>query len=1121
MKSGEEVGLVTMNGTSKPVEEPVVVVAGNSLTLNQIQRDRITKIAAANWSTSSFRDHASTKFNPDLVDDIYKKELSVPSSLQRAMVLEISQYLENYLWPHFDPQTATFEHVMSIVLMVNEKFRENIPAWASFREREDVFPAFFNRVLTLKDKEGHVMSVREKTNYLLFMIHCFQSLEDEKVRVPVLKLVSLPLWHALSAGRLTMEFVQHPQLLDHWKKMLKREARESKRAGVAIDLKEKLEVRFLPSLVQEFFKVLDSAVPSPPADDGDGDDDMGTDNEVRGSVDPESQLYCERFAEFLIDLLSQLPTRRFVRALIEDVAVVVKSRLSALYAHPSGDLFRQLVDLLKFYQNYEINDQTGTQLSADDVEINHSSRVHAFQFLCFKKVQKLMPLALANVGSIDKRTQLMKMVSVLTPGELKDLMCKKLQLVSINDSWAGKVEFLKEVLVSSFERRQSQRESINALPLYPNEKVMWDENLVPSINYTGAGPLALPKLNLQFLTLHDYLLRNFNLFRLESTYEIREDTHDVLKRMGARIGDDGETVFSGWARMATPITSFRISEVKAAKIGELKPAAVIAEVGFSIKGLRGPHRSEWDALKEHDVLFLLSIRAPSSSLSKEELAKLSVAEQFGLQYVRGCEVIEIQDEGGMLMNDFTGRVKREDWKPPSGEARTVVVGLDNAQYQLDMNAAADGNAENVYETFNVLMRRKPKENNFKAILESIRDLMNEDFVVPTWLHDILLGYGNPASAQWKNMKDTLEVVDFKDTFLDAKHLRDSFPSCDVHFLTAEGDEDTASIPPFQVTLPKISTGTDVKLKSGKRKDVDGDATSTVDSAPDRGQVVVRTYVPPDPGPYPQDQPKQNSVKFTTVQVNAIISGVQPGLTMIVGPPGTGKTDTAVQILNLLYHNFPSQRTLIITHSNQALNDLFEKIMQRDVPARYLLRLGQGEQELDTSLDFSRQGRVNAMLARRLELLCEVERMAKTLKVPEDAAYTCETAAYFWLLHVLSRWEEFMATCEESGDAGIVKEKFPFKDYFNDTPQPLFTGISYVRDMQAATGCFRHLKNMFQELEECRAFELLKSTADRANYLMAKQAKIVAMTCTHAALKRRDFLDLNFKYDGGKCSNFGN
>ena len=61
--------------------------------------------------------------------------------------------------------------------------------------------------------------------------------------------------------------------------------------------------------------------------------------------------------------------------------------------------------------------------------------------------------------------------------------------------------------------------------------------------------------------------------------------------------------------------------------------------------------------------------------------------------------------------------------------------------------------------------------------------------------------------------------------------------------------------------------------------------------------------------------------------------------MVVGPPGTGKTDTAVQVMHVLYHNCPGQRTLLITHSNQALNDLFQKILDRDVPARYLLRLG--------------------------------------------------------------------------------------------------------------------------------------------------------------------------------------
>lgn len=58
---------------------------------------------------------------------------------------------------------------------------------------------------------------------------------------------------------------------------------------------------------------------------------------------------------------------------------------------------------------------------------------------------------------------------------------------------------------------------------------------------------------------------------------------------------------------------------------------------------------------------------------------------------------------------------------------------------------------------------------------------------------------------------------------------------------------------------------------------------------------------------------------------------------------------------MLYHNYPQQRTLVVAHSNQALNDVFSKTIQRDVPARYLLRLGMGQEDLDTDVDFSRTG----------------------------------------------------------------------------------------------------------------------------------------------------------------------
>ncbi|XP_026437771.1 RNA helicase aquarius-like [Papaver somniferum] len=1094
----------------RPPEQKPLSTVSNSITLIEIQKDRLTKIASSNWSETA--KDSNKPFNPDLVKEIYESELLAKEghktvSLQRVMVLEVSQYLENYLWPNFDPETASFEHVMSMILMINEKFRENVSAWMCFHEKKDLFKSFLERVLRLK--EGMALSIAEKTNYLLFMINVFQSLEDDIVSQTVLKLASLQVWSCLSYGRFQMEMCLNPNLIKKWKKMIKKESKVAEKRGEPFDLLSKLEIRFVKNLIEEFLEILDSRVfPQRQSDQ--------EDCQLGGSVqvDDGCVLYCERFMEFLIDLLSQLPTRRFLRPVVADVVVVPKCHLSALYNHPKGRLFAQLVDLLQFYEGFEINDHTGTQLSDDNVLVAHYSRVKTFQLFAFKKLPKLNELALANVGSIHKRADLSKRLSVLSPEELHDLVCNKLKLVCSKDPWAKRVDFLLEVMVSFFEKRQSQKEAINALPLYPNEQIMWDESLVPSINYSGEGCLALPKLNLQFLTLHDYLLRNFNLFRLESTYEIREDIQEAIPHLLAYINIEGETAFRGWSRMGVPIKEFRIKEVKQPNIGEVKPAAVTADVTFSISSYKAQVRSEWNSLKEHDVLFLLSIRPSFEPLSSEEAAKSTVPERLGLQFVRGCEVIEIRDEEGGLMNDFTGRIKRDEWKPPKGELRTVTVALDTAQYYMDVNDIAEKGADDVYGTFNILLRRKPKENNFKAILESIRDLMNESCIVPDWLHNIFLGYGNPSAAQWTNMPDLLDTVDFKDTFLDADHLRRSFPDYQVCFTGPDGNEISNPEPPFRLKFPKAMKSSSHALPGNTKSARDEQSdVHMVDAGSELEKLIVEAYVPPDPGPYPQDQPRKNSVKFTPTQVGAIISGVQPGLTMVVGPPGTGKTDTAVQILNVLYHNCPSQRTLIITHSNQALNDLFEKIMQRDVPARYLLRLGQGEQELATDLDFSRQGRVNAMLVRRLELLAEVERLARSLQLPEDVGYTCETAGYFWLLHVYSRWEQFLAACAQNQDKPtFVKERFPFAEYFSNTVQPVFSGQSFEKDMHAAKGCFRHLQTMFQELEECRAFELLKSTADRANYLMTKQAKIVAMTCTHAALKRKDFLQLGFKYD---------
>ena len=56
---------------------------------------------------------------------------------------------------------------------------------------------------------------------------------------------------------------------------------------------------------------------------------------------------------------------------------------------------------------------------------------------------------------------------------------------------------------------------------------------------------------------------------------------------------------------------------------------------------------------------------------------------------------------------------------------------------------------------------------------------------------------------------------------------------------------------------------------------------------------------------------------------------------------------------------------------------------------------------------------------------------------------------------------------------MPQDHFPFKEYFADAPGVLFRSNRFEDDMESARGCWRHLRTMFQELEECRAFELLK------------------------------------------------
>lgn len=177
--------------------------------------------------------------------------------------------------------------------------------------------------------------------------------------------------------------------------------------------------------------------------------------------------------------------------------------------------------MLKFYARFEINDETGDPLTDHDMTQVHYKKIKSLQKAAFAKFPDLRLFALSNVASVDTREALERHFNALDGKSLKEIACYlnlvPEELTAPFDWHRLDEDFLRNLLVSRHEKKVSQLDALNEMPLYPTEDIIWDENVVPNEYYSGDGCLALPKLNLQFLTLHDYLYRNFNLFRLEST----------------------------------------------------------------------------------------------------------------------------------------------------------------------------------------------------------------------------------------------------------------------------------------------------------------------------------------------------------------------------------------------------------------------------------------------------------------------------------------------------------------------------------------------------------------------------------------------------------------------------
>lgn len=272
-------------------------------------------------------------------------------------------------------------------------------------------------------------------------------------------------------------------------------------------------------------------------------------------------------------------------------------------------------------------------------------------------------------------------------------------------------------------------------------------------------------------------------------------------------------------------------------------------------------RAEWDDSWQDAYVYLLNVD-PEKAATGGDGPLAGGLKDLGVERVRGAKVLAVTDEDGNTVgNRWEDQAPGEDGRPrqPVSNVRHLRVELSAAQYHLD---TVKKNLF-IYEGFNLLMRRDGVNNNHPSILQTLNQItseVGEGKLLPPWLHDVFLGYGNvdDASFSGAKMKRYAEItpgvskvtdyMDFGTAFKSLKHLGASFPDYKVK---------------------KEGEGCGYTLRVDDEKKV----------------VHAKLYEAKETPAVPE---------FTPMQVAAIRSGLSPGLTVVVGPPGTGKTDTAVR-----------------------------------------------------------------------------------------------------------------------------------------------------------------------------------------------------------------------------------
>ena len=224
------------------------------------------------------------------------------TNLEMIANLEHSGILEKALWPNFNEKSPK-ELIIIIIIIINYKVNQKINVWEYFRSDVGKFNALFESATNFDIIR---LLPIERSIFISFLINCFLCLEEKYIQTLCIKLVSMALWLRLSKESVKKLLIQYmsKEYINKWKKL----------SEVAKEIYITKPCLFMHNIVEGFLNVFE--------------------NDKFENF--ENLFFYEKFIEFQIDLLCQIPTRRFYLPILKEKHFLERCLISKLSTLSEG-----------------------------------------------------------------------------------------------------------------------------------------------------------------------------------------------------------------------------------------------------------------------------------------------------------------------------------------------------------------------------------------------------------------------------------------------------------------------------------------------------------------------------------------------------------------------------------------------------------------------------------------------------------------------------------------------------------------------------------------------------------------------------------------------------------------